>query len=528
MLSTCMPADACWPNSTAWAALNASTSGALALPGTPAFANASAMKYPNWQFAEGHKSSPSALPSYALLVRGVADVQAAVRFAAERNVRLAIKSTGHTYTGRSTAAGSLLLYLHEMRDVQQHDAFDDGCGGASGPPAVSVQPGVDFGTLYPAVDKRGLVVVGGGGFTVGSAGGYLAGGGHSPLSRSLGLAADNALSLDVVVANGSLITATACRAADLFWALRGGGGGTFGVVVSATYRLHADPGFVGVKASYPMSSASVTDWLAALMVAQPALPKEWGCYLSCIPGAAAVAKRAKFKLSCLYFGNATDAAAASLAPVKAAFDDHPAGGATWQLTAYDTFWAWKHGDDGGDTTGVASVLTSRILPPPSFAPSAAAALASSFVGAVEQGVNLQIVLLLGGAAGGAHDNAVSKWMRGGLWHVVAASGWLPAEPDALQTRTISKVRAYGDELRRLVPNSGAYLNEDDWLEPGWQDSFFGDNYARLLGVKRSVDPRGVFQCHNCVGSNGTSSATGSASCVHCGTKNLWHGHKRVC
>jgi len=56
-----------------------------------------------------------------------------------------------------------------------------------------------------------------------------------------------------------------------------------------------------------------------------------------------------------------------------------------------------------------------------------------------------------------------------------------------------KVRRYGDELRRLVPDSGAYLNEDDWLEPGWRESFFGDGYARLLAVKQQVLPQ-QFGC----------------------------------
>ena len=116
------------------------------------------------------------------------------------------------------------------------------------------------------------------------------------------------------------------------------------------------------------------------------------------------------------------------------------------------------------------------------------ALAASLIGAVRRGINLQIVLLLGGVAGGPHTdnpNAVSEWMRAGLWHVVAATGWVPAEPAALQKEATAKVRAYGGELRRLVPASGAYLNENDWDEPDWQRSFWGadGSYERLLRVK---------------------------------------------
>ena len=119
-------------------------------------------------------------------------------------------------------------------------------------------------------------------------------------------------------------------------------------------------------------------------------------------------------------------------------------------------------------------------------------------------MNLQIAFLLGGVAGGGHDNAVSEHMRNGLWHVVGASGWLALEPEATQIRTTEKVRAFGTELRALAPLSGAYLNENDWAEPDWQTSFFGSNFARLRDIKLRVDPRGMLLCHNCVGSNETA------------------------
>ena len=74
--------------------------------------------------------------------------------------------------------------------------------------------------------------------TVGGAGGWLQGGGLGPLDRALGLGIDNALSFEVVLASGELVTADACSQPDLFWALRGGGGGNWGVVVSATSKVH--------------------------------------------------------------------------------------------------------------------------------------------------------------------------------------------------------------------------------------------------------------------------------------------------
>eukprot|EP00935_MAST-01C_sp_MAST-1C-sp1_P002050 g2050.t1 len=496
------------------------------------------MKYPNWNYAEGYKGSALALPAYAILARSAPDVQAALSFASQHNIQISVKSTGHSYTGRSTAAASLLVYLHGMRGVEWHAEYDDGCGSTPGP-AVSVQPGINWGTLYPLASERGFVVTGGGGSTVSAAGGYVLGGGHSALSRSLGLAADNVLSIELVLANGTQLNVSRCdpMGGELFWALRGGGGGTFGVMVGVVIKLHPNPGFVGLSASYPMGNAdgsgrgrgsgsgNASAWLLQVMRAQPLLPSEWGCYYQCTPGAAAASPLAKWKVDCLYYGNDTAAATASIAPLRAAWDDHPAAKAEWKLAEYASFWEWKKRDDGGDTTKFAAVLTSRIFPHSAFAPTPSSrsaprgphatqmigmeALAASLTGAVRRGINLQIVLLLGGAAGGPHTanpNAVSEWMRAGLWHVVAATGWVPAEPAALQKEATAKVRAYGGELRRLVPASGAYLNENDWDEPDWQRSFWGADgtYERLLRVKRAVDPTGTFNCHNCVGSEETN------------------------
>eukprot|EP00937_MAST-01D_sp_MAST-1D-sp2_P005716 g5716.t1 len=489
--------------------------------------------YANWNFAAGHKGSPSALPAFALTARGAADVQAAVRFAASRRVRLSVKSTGHSYTGRSTAAGSLLVFLHAMQNISFHHAFDDGCeGSGGGEVAVSVEPGVTFGALYAAVDNvtRPLnatpgefAVVGGGGSTVSAAGGYMLGGGHSVLSRSLGLAADNVLALELVLPNGTHAVATRCANSDVFWAARGGGGGTFGVLLRATHRLHRTPrtsaagtGVIGLEARYPVGVLAAerergAAWLRDVIAAQPRVGPAWGCYLQVLPAVAALSRLATWKTSCLHWGGDAVAASAAIAPLRAAFAAHPAAAARWATANYSSFWDWKRRDDGGDTTGVATVLSSRILPPAALnGTGAAAALADVLLGGVAKAVNLQIALVLGGAAArgdAQRGNGVSPHMRRGLWHIVGATGWLPIEPEAVQERATAKVRAFGAQLRSLAPESGAYVNEDDYAEPGWRESFFGSNYERLLAIKAQLDPAGLLTCRNCVGSNDVNASS---------------------
>lgn len=109
-------------------------------------------------------------------------------------------------------------------------------------PAVTIGPGVQWGELYHFVSTVDKTIAGGIGAqgSVGAAGGWPLGGGHNILSPQLGLGVDNILQITVVTPDGEHVTANANRNADLFWALRGGGGPNFGVATSITYRLHDD------------------------------------------------------------------------------------------------------------------------------------------------------------------------------------------------------------------------------------------------------------------------------------------------
>ncbi|KAF9274743.1 hypothetical protein BGZ74_004245, partial [Mortierella antarctica] len=109
--------------------------------------------------------------------------------------------------------------------------------GVDGCKAIILGSGVQWKDVYEAADGHGAIIVGGAG-TVGSSGGFCQGGGHSFLSPRFGLCVDNVLQYKIVVADGSIKTANTFQNEDLFWALRGGGGGTFGVVVEAIYRTH--------------------------------------------------------------------------------------------------------------------------------------------------------------------------------------------------------------------------------------------------------------------------------------------------
>jgi hypothetical protein len=117
-------------------------------------------------------------------------------------VKLVIKNTGHDTLGRSTAAGALSIWTHFMKDISFASKFTpSGCHKSAPEHAVTIGAGVQLHELYKAVAAKGRIVVAGSASTVGAAGGYVQGGGHSALGVWKGMSADNILQFTVVIAD---------------------------------------------------------------------------------------------------------------------------------------------------------------------------------------------------------------------------------------------------------------------------------------------------------------------------------------
>jgi len=193
---------------------------------------------------------------YAVAAKDANHVAAAVRFARENDLRLVVKGGGHSYLGTSNSADSLMVWTRHMHDVTLHDAFvPQGCEGKLSPQrAISCGSGAIWMQAYDAVTtKAGGYVQGGGCTTVGVAG-LVQSGGFGSFSKHYGSCAAGLLEAEVVTADGKIRIANACTNPDLFWALKGGGGGTFGAVTRVTLRVRELPEFAGganfrVKAS---------------------------------------------------------------------------------------------------------------------------------------------------------------------------------------------------------------------------------------------------------------------------------------
>jgi FAD/FMN-containing dehydrogenase len=203
----------------------------------------------------------------------VADVIAAVRFAADRGIAVAVRGGGHNGAGLGTVDDGLVLDLSSMKGVTVDPTAR----------TVRVEGGAQLGDVDHATHAFGLAVPGGIISTTGI-GGLTLGGGLGHLTRKCGLTIDNLLSADVVLADGSFVTADRDRDADLFWALRGGGG-NFGVVTSFTFRAHPVSTVLAGPVLYDMEDApELLRWYRDFIGAQPEELGGFFAFLSVPPG----------------------------------------------------------------------------------------------------------------------------------------------------------------------------------------------------------------------------------------------------
>src|SRR6202158_6166767 len=271
------PSDATWPSKAAWKRLDDAVGGNLIpvdsplslLKTDPTGAAAKLLlenirnpyyigDQPGLTQTLGWVDAWATKPSvYAVAARNAKDIAEAVNFARENDLRLVVKGGGHSYQGTSNAPDSLLIWTRHMNDIAMHTEFvPQGCEHALPPqPAVTLGAGTIWMQAYDAVTTKGGKYVQGGGCTTVGVAGLIQSGGFGSYSKHYGLAAEGLLEAEVVTADGEIRVANACTNPDLFWALKGGGGGSYGVVSTVTLRVHDLPEFFGA-ANFTVKAAS--------------------------------------------------------------------------------------------------------------------------------------------------------------------------------------------------------------------------------------------------------------------------------
>jgi FAD/FMN-containing dehydrogenase len=486
-------------------------------------------------------SRPSA---YAIAARTPSDVVAAVDFARERNLRLIVKGGGHSYLGTSNAEDSLLIWTRRMNAIALHDAFvGAGCAGRQAPqPAVTVEAGALWGQVYEAVTTRaGRYVQGGGGLTVGVAG-LIQSGGFGSFSKAYGMAAASLLEAEVVTADGGVRIANACTNPELFWGIKGGGGGSLGVVTRLTLRTHDLPAFFGaVRATIKASSDDAYRRLIGKVVefyTGALFNPQWGEQIAFRPGRIlaiamtfqGIDQQQAEALWRPFFdwvaASPQDFSVVSppvvlAAPARNFWDPQFLKQVPGLVLADDragaplgnVFWASNLEEAGQVLHGYQSAW----IPAALLQADRQAALADALFAAAEHwSVTLHVNKGLAGgraeAIEAARDTAMNPAALEAFALIISGAHGPPAypgipglEPDrSAARRRAEAIEKAMREVRKLLPAKGSYVSETNFFEPEWQESFWGSNYARLRRVKGQFDPDGLFFVHHGVGSEGWS------------------------
>ncbi|KAI5116059.1 hypothetical protein M0805_002845 [Coniferiporia weirii] len=442
------------------------------------------------------------VPLRAINVSSVADIQTGLKFAVEHNLKVAMKSSGHDLLGRSTGKGVLLFWVHYMRNVSFTESFF--VGEKNEGSAVTVESGVPLSLFYSEARARGKVVVGGTAANVAPAGGYVQGAGHSAFSPLFGLAADNALEFKIVLANGDYITANEIEHPDLFWALRGGGAGSWGIVVSATFRTY--PAFDATFHSVMITSPT-TEGAGQLAEIHARHIFDWdnvhaGQYFYFYNDAPLGGQSVHFWIRTYFANYSADDAVAAMKPlldeVKANNNFTILFETTNTSTAIDLIYL------PDEPMGYNVLLGSRLISADAYRTNV------SGVGAAYKALLDEPLAQIGGhlVAGGKVSenvdlNSVNPKWRTAKAHVFLAAAW----PDSMPAAEIIQIqnnitKQYVPTLASIMDDddSGAYSNEADPWEPDFQKTFFGPYYGRLLSIKKRYDPEDTFIVRRGVGS----------------------------
>jgi FAD/FMN-containing dehydrogenase len=444
--------------------LTAALRGTLILPGEPTYAEARAV----------YNAMIDRHPAAIVRCADTADVIACVRFARTHGLDIAVRGGGHNAAGLAVADDALVIDLSELRSTTVNPEDH----------TVRVDPGCTWGDVDHATVAFGMATPSGFLASTGVAGLTL-GGGIGYLSRRFGLTIDNLLSADVVLANGSFVTANADNEhSDLFWALRGGGG-NFGVVTSFTFRCH-DIGEHGTIIGGPVlydfaDTADVMRWYRELL---PSLPEELSGWIGLItiPPAPPFPEELWGRKACAIVWCYTGPHAKAdevLEPVRSFGSPLVVGLQEMPFTALQSafdalypaglYWYWK-ADFFKEISDEAINVHLK------------------YGAALPSGHSTMHMYPIDGAASRVPADATAFAYRDGGWAGVIVG----VDPDAANRDKLTEwARDYWAELHPTSAG-GAYINfmmaeGDDRIRASYRG-----NYDRLAEVKRRYDPDNAF------------------------------------
>ncbi|TGO08749.1 hypothetical protein BTUL_0193g00010 [Botrytis tulipae] len=524
----CFPGDLCWPSVSEWAAFNTSVNGRLIStipigsvcheffrnqstynvskctdlqaawidPQTHADTSHSVMA-PFWA---NHSCDPfyptksqcvvGTYVQYAVNASCTSDYQATLAFATKRNLRLVVRNTGHDYFGKSSGDGALAIWTHHIRDFKFLDYTSKGYTGK----AMVIGAGLQVLEATTLAHTQGLTIVGGATASVGISGGYTQGGGHGPLLSKYGFSADQVLEWEMIALDGRHMRASPYRNQALYWALSGGGGGTYGLVLSMTVRAY--PEEVTTAANLTFTNQGVSQDLFYSSVA---------AFHSILPALTDAGGVAIWTLQTTGFnlapatgpGMTKEKMDEIFAPVLQALTDLQIS-YSYTSVEFPNFYESTIAMNNPSETSIFQI-GSRLLPRSGLTTNSSE-LIDALASICSYGAGIS-GLAFKAPSNSSFPNSVNPVLRSSMISFVVGTWWNRTDWEANLENQVLLTDTLLPLIEEFTPEGGsAYLNEGDIREKEWQRVFYGDNYKSLLSIKNEVDPKGLLWGRTAVGS----------------------------
>lgn len=417
------------------------------------------------QYASARQVFNTFFNKYPLIIvfaQNAKDVSNAIRWARCRDIPIRLRSGRHNYEGLSVLNGGLVIDVSEMKQAE----INMKCGTAT------VQTGLRDYELAILLGERGLVVPPGLCPTTGIAG-FTQGGGQSSLSRPWGLIIDNLLEAEIVNADGCLIHASAKENPDLFWALRGGGGGNFGACTSFRFRTHRIDTVAYAQISWPLSDL------------RPVL-KIWQKYtLPCSDNrltpllTMASGENTLLMMQGVFLGTSTELRSL-LSPLLET-------GSPQSVYIEEIPWVEA-------AAKIAATQPDSPEPFKSVGPFLYELLPDEAINIIERYINRPPTYSasvffhgLGGAVAEVPNDATAYFYRKALSNISFFSTWKTPEGADPGIRWVREFRKDMEPFTK-----GVYVNTPDLSIKNWSKAYYGRNFERLTEVKAKYDPENIF------------------------------------
>ncbi|OSS43294.1 hypothetical protein B5807_12134 [Epicoccum nigrum] len=469
--------------------------------------------------------SIDAFPQYIVNATDEGHVAYAMKWASDRNIRITVKGTGHDLNGRSSGAYSLAIWTRNFNGIRREGAWTpSNSTNVTADDVLIVGSGQQWGNVLKFAISQGRVVTTGQDPSVGL-GGYIQGGGHGPLGRTYGLAVNQVLQMTVATATGKVLVANTAQNQDLFWALRGGGPGQYGVVTEYVIKHYPAPnnvvfGSLAIKPRYGTNESHEASWnttaaylahLPDLMDAQlagAATASNGNAASKFFPDLASQQPFNGIAVNQVFWAfNTTPAAVEALVqPVVARLNPGNSSNSSVEVSfstsTFDNYTTFYSVISGDNVAGGESVTSSRLLGRRELVGTPREDVIRYLKNAMaSQNATKGTYATIGLQGGpGVHDTPEERWgallptWRSAYLHFISTGATVDSIAAGSPKKALNGAAKWYEDnrepmWREWAPDSGAYMNEANPFNKDFAKDYYGENYEKLRSIKAKYDPK---------------------------------------